>query len=114
MQIDNRLLDDFARVAGGALAALVGVKDEVDVMLRQQLEKVLASMELVPREEFEAVKEMAAKARAEQDALRARIEALEARLGVAAPKAKPARKRGRRKAKPATGAKGGAEPPSSA
>lgn len=113
MQIDNRLLDDFARVAGGALAALVGVKDEVEVMLRQQLEKVLASVELVPREEFDAVKEMAAKARAEQDALSARIEALEAQLGVAPPKAKPARKRPRRKAKPATEATGG-EPPSSA
>ncbi|MEE9139667.1 MAG: accessory factor UbiK family protein [Alphaproteobacteria bacterium] len=100
MQTDNRLLDDFARVASGAVGTLVGVKDEVEVLLRQQFEKILGRMELVSREEFEAVKAMAAKARAEQEKLVARIEALEARLAAAPRKArKPAAKAGARKAK---------------
>ena len=83
MQTDNRLLDDVARVASGALGTLAGVKDEIEILLRQQFEKVLANMELVSRDEFEAVKEMAAKARTEQEDLQTRLEALEARLAAA-------------------------------
>ena len=80
MQTQNRLLDDLARVAGGALSTLAGIKDEIEALLRQQVERLLGDMELVNREEFEAVKAMAAKARAEQEALVARIRKLEAEL----------------------------------
>ena len=92
MQTENKILDDLARVATGALGALSGVREEVEAQLRQQFEKILDQMDLVTREEFEAVKAMAAKARAEQEALAARVTALEARRGVGAkpPSAKPA------------------------
>jgi hypothetical protein len=83
MQSRNPLLDDLARVAAGAMSALSGVKDEVESRLREQLERVLAGMDLVSRDEFEAVKAMAAKARAEQEDLAARVAALEARFGGA-------------------------------
>ncbi|NVJ91994.1 MAG: accessory factor UbiK family protein [Methylocystaceae bacterium] len=77
MQSKNRIFDDVAKVASGAVSTLTGVRDEVDGLIRQQIERVIADMDMVPREEFEAVKAMAAKARSEQDSLLARIEALE-------------------------------------
>jgi BMFP domain-containing protein YqiC len=86
MQIDNRFLDDFARVASGALGLAARIKDELAVTLRQQLDNVLGGIELVTREEFEAVKDMAAKARAEQEVLAERLAALEARSGKDRPK----------------------------
>jgi BMFP domain-containing protein YqiC len=55
MQSQNRFFDDLARVAAGAAGALTGVRDEVQSRLRDQLEKALAGMDLVTREEFEAV-----------------------------------------------------------
>jgi BMFP domain-containing protein YqiC len=82
MQSENRLFDDLARVATGALGALTGVRDEVETRLRDQFERILGRMNLVRREEFDAVQAMAAKARAEQEALEARVAALEARLGI--------------------------------
>jgi BMFP domain-containing protein YqiC len=82
MQSQNRFFDDLSRVASGALGTLAGVKGEVEARLREQLERVLAGMDLVRREEFEAVKEMAAKARAEQEDLERRVAALEARLAA--------------------------------
>lgn len=83
MQTDNKLLDDLARVAAGAFGTIFGMKDEVEAQLRQQFERVLSRMDVVTREEFEAVREMAAKARSEQEAMAARLEALEQRLGPA-------------------------------
>ena len=80
MQSQNRIFDDIARVAAGAVGAISGVRDEIEARLRDQLERVLAGMDLVSREEFEAAKAMAAKAREEQERLARRIEALEARL----------------------------------
>jgi BMFP domain-containing protein YqiC len=80
MQSQNRFFDDMARVAAGAVGALAGVRGEIETRLRDQLERVLAGMDLVTREEFEAVKAMAAKAREEQEVLLQRIETLEARL----------------------------------
>lgn len=80
MQTKNRLFDDVAKVASGAASTLTGLKGEVDNVIRQQIERVMAEMDVVPRDEFDAVKAMAAKARDEQDALIARIEALEAEL----------------------------------
>src|SRR5579863_2382612 len=83
MQSQNRFFDDLARVASGAVGAISGVRGELEQRLRDQLERVLAGMDLVSREEFEAVKAMAAKARTEQEALQARIEELEGRLASA-------------------------------
>ena len=80
MQVDNRLLDDLARVASGAFGALSGVRGEVEARLKHQFERILSEMDLVPREEFDAVKAMAAKARQEQEALEKRVAALEAAL----------------------------------
>jgi BMFP domain-containing protein YqiC len=84
MQSENRLFDDLARVATGALGALTGMRDEVESRLRDQVERILGRMNLVRREEFDAVQAMAAKARAEQEALERRVAELEARLGPAA------------------------------
>ena len=80
MQTQNRIFDDLARVAAGAMSTLSGVRSEVESRLREQLERVLAGMDLVSREEFEAVKAMAAKARAEQEDLQKRIAELESEL----------------------------------
>jgi BMFP domain-containing protein YqiC len=80
MAIDNRILDDLAKVAAGALSGVSGVKQEVESRLRQQFERILSGMDLVKREEFEVVKAMAAKARSEQEDLAVRLEKIEARL----------------------------------
>jgi len=82
MQTQNRFLDDIARVAAGALGTLSGVKTEVETRLREQFEKVLAGMDLVSRDEFEAVKAMATKARSEQEDLVKRVAELESKLGA--------------------------------
>ncbi|MCW8836340.1 MAG: accessory factor UbiK family protein [Rhodospirillales bacterium] len=80
MRGNNRLFDDIAKVTGGAAGALGGLKDELDSFLRQHLERVLSDMDLVPREEFEVARAMAAKARAGQEALEKRVAALEAQV----------------------------------
>ncbi len=77
MQSQSRFFDDLARVAAGAVGTLSGVKSEVESRLREQLERVLAGMDLVTRDEFEAVKAMAANARAEQEDLAKRVAELE-------------------------------------
>jgi BMFP domain-containing protein YqiC len=82
MQSQNRFFDDIARMAAGAAGALTGVRGEVEARFRDQLERILAGMDLVSREEFEAAKAMAAKARNEQEILLRRIEALETRLAA--------------------------------
>lgn len=87
MQTRSPIFDDFAKLANGALGALTGLRTEIELLVRQQFEKFLSDMNLVPREEFDAVKEMAAKAREEQEALAARVALLEAKL---ASKVKPA------------------------
>lgn len=90
MQTQNKLFDDLAKVANGAVSTVMGMKDEMDGMIRQRIERFLADADLVPREEFEAVKAMAAKAREENEALAARIAKLES--AAAKPKRAPARK----------------------
>mgnify|MGYP000430157952 CR=1 FL=1 len=80
MQNDSRLFDDLAKLATNAAGALTGVRDEFEGLMRQQAERLIAQMDLVPREDFEVVREMAQKAREENEALKARIEALEAKL----------------------------------
>lgn len=78
MQVDNKILDDLARVAGGALGAFSSLREEAEGHLRAQLERVLSRMDVVGREEHEAVRAMAAKARAEQEAMAERLATLEA------------------------------------
>ena len=90
MQNQNRFFEDLSRVAGGAMGALSGFKAEFETMVRQQAERWFATLDLVPRDEFETVRDMAAKARLEQEALTERLAALEARLAEL--EAKPARK----------------------
>jgi BMFP domain-containing protein YqiC len=94
MQSQNRILDDLARVAAGAIGTLTGVKSEVEARLREQLERVLAGMDLVSRDEFEAVKAMAAKARSEQEELQQRLAQLETRLAALATPETPTRPAG--------------------
>ncbi|RCS25544.1 hypothetical protein DUT91_01780 [Phyllobacterium salinisoli] len=76
----NRVLDELAKLVTDAAGAAQGVRREVETAMRAQVERILNSMDVVQREDFEAVREMAAKARTENSALTARIEALEARL----------------------------------
>ena len=80
MQTRGRVFDDMARLANGAVGALAGAGGELEALIRAQIEKLLANMDLVRRDEFEAVKAMAVKARAEQERLEARLAALEAKL----------------------------------
>lgn len=80
MQTQSRLFDDLARVAGGALGALSGVREEIELLVRGRLESLLADMDLVSRDEFETVKAMAAEARAENERLAARIAELESKI----------------------------------
>jgi len=80
MQTQNKVLDDISRVANSAMGALSGVKGEAETLIKQQLEKLLCDMDLVTREEFEAVKAMASEARVQQEKLHAKIAELEAKL----------------------------------
>ncbi len=100
MQTSNRLFDDFARMASGAMSAASGVRGEFESLVRRQLERVLERMELVGSDEFDAVKEMAAKARTEQEALAKRVSALEASGPGKSPRARktPTKKRATKKA----------------
>tara|TARA_R110002049_G_scaffold238715_1_gene411796 strand:- start:179 stop:457 length:279 start_codon:yes stop_codon:yes gene_type:complete len=78
----NRLLDELAKVMTDAAGAAQGVRREMETAMRSQLERLLNSMDLVKREEFEAVRDMAVKAREENDALAARLDALEQKLSA--------------------------------
>ena len=79
-QTSNRLLDEFAKLMTDLAGVGQGVRREVETAFKSQAERFIGEMELVQREEFEAVREMAARARDENEALKARIAALEARL----------------------------------
>lgn len=92
MQSDNRIFDDFVKLVNGAAGTFAGMAREGEAAARERFKSLVGGMDFVARDEFEAVKAMAAAARDENDALRARIEALEAKLGGdggAAPAAKP-------------------------
>lgn len=104
MALDNRLLDDMARMASGAAGTLFGVRDEAEIRFRRSLERVLERLDLVTREEFEAVKDMAAAARAEQERLAETVAALEARLQELDAQSKPRKRSGGTKASGGRGA----------
>jgi len=80
-QTSNRFFDEMARLMNDAAGAAQGMKREVDSVLRGQAERILRDLDLVKREEFEAVRDMARLAREENETLKARIAALEAKLG---------------------------------
>lgn len=83
MQTQNRFLDDMAKVAASALGGVTTMRHEIEGRLREQFSRLLSGMELVSRDEFNAVKAMAAEARLEQERLRQRLAQLEAELADA-------------------------------
>ena len=76
-QYDNRLLDDVAKLFTSAAGAAQGLRQEIESIVKGQAERLMADLDLVSRDEFDAVQAMAAKAREENEALKARIESLE-------------------------------------
>src|SRR3990172_2799614 len=82
-QTSNRIFDEMARLMNDAAGVAQGVRREFDTLFRTQAERVLRDLDVVSREDFEAVKEMARRAREENEALQARIAALEAKVGKA-------------------------------
>ena len=77
MRTNNKILDDLTRIAASTFGTFQGVRDEVEVKLRDQLERVLSSLDLVTREEFDAVKAMVGKARDDNEELKKRLDKLE-------------------------------------
>lgn len=108
MQSENRIFDDLAKMINGIAGTVAGAGREAEAAMRERAKEFVGRMDFVSREEFEAVKEMAAKARAEAETLKARLDKLEgaakpaaAPKAAAAPKpaAKPAAKSAPRKPK---------------
>jgi BMFP domain-containing protein YqiC len=87
VQTTNRFFDEAARLMNDAAGVAQGVRREFETLFRSQAERILRDLAVVQREEFEAVKEMARLAREENEALKARIAALEAKLAAANPTA---------------------------
>ena len=82
-QTSNRFFDEMARLMNDAAGVAQGVRREFDTLFRTQAERILRDLDVVKREEFEAVKDMARLAREENEALKARIAALEAKAAEA-------------------------------
>jgi BMFP domain-containing protein YqiC len=85
VQTTGRIYDEIARLMNDAAGVAQGVRREFDTVMRAQAERILRDLDVVHREELEAVKEMARLAREENEALKARVAALEAKLGTAPP-----------------------------
>ncbi|WP_374524702.1 accessory factor UbiK family protein [Sphingopyxis sp.] len=102
MQSENRFFDDLAKMVNGIAGTVAGAGREAESAMRERAKEFVGRMDFVSREEFEAVKQMAAKARAEAEALKARLDKLEGAAKPAA--AKPAA------AKPAAAPKAAAKP----
>ena len=94
-QTSNRIFDEMARLMNDAASVAQGVKREAETAFRAQMERFVADLDLVKREDFYVVREMASRARAENEALKGRVAALERVLGGA-----PRPKRPSRRAKP--------------
>ncbi|HKC02316.1 MAG TPA: accessory factor UbiK family protein [Sphingomicrobium sp.] len=95
MQSENKMFDDLVKMVNGFAGTMAGVGREAESSAREKMREWMAGSDFVGRDEFEAVKAMAAAARDENEALKARIVALEAKAGGAAkraPKAKPGAK----------------------
>ena len=80
MQTRNPFIDDLTKMANGAMGALTGMKDEVGNRLRDQIAKILDGMDIPRRDEFDAVKAMAVKAREENEKLKKQLAELQAKL----------------------------------
>ena len=93
MQTDNRILDGMARFFTNAAGAAQAFKAEMETMMKARFERLIAELDFVPREEFDNVKAMAAKARGENEKLAARVTELEKVLGIASPKTAGASRR---------------------
>ena len=93
MQTDNRFLDGMAKFLTNAAGAAQAFKAEMETVMKGRIEKMISDLDFVPRDEFEAVKTMAAKARAENEKLASRLAELEAKLGMGKPKVGPRRPR---------------------
>jgi len=87
-QTSNRFFDEMARLMNDAAGVAQGVRREVDGLFRSQVERILREFNVVQREEFEAFKEMVRLAREENEALKARLDALEAKTEKPAKKIK--------------------------
>ncbi|MEO8618090.1 MAG: accessory factor UbiK family protein [Sphingomicrobium sp.] len=91
MQSQNRMLDDLVKMVNGVAGTMAGMGREAEGSMREKMREWVGGMEFVSREEFEAVKAMAAAARDENEALKARLDAIEhsnkAKPAVKAPKA---------------------------
>jgi BMFP domain-containing protein YqiC len=85
VQTTGRIYDEIAKLMNDAAGVAQGVRREFDTVMRTQAERILRDLDVVHREELEAVKEMARLAREENEALKARVAALEAKLGGAVP-----------------------------
>ena len=92
MQSENRLFDDFVKMVNGVAGTMAGMGREAEANAREKMREWMAGMDFVSRDEFDAVKAMAAKAREENEALQKRIAALEAKHGGPGEKPKAARK----------------------
>lgn len=90
MQSENRLFDDLVKLVNGAAGTVAGMAREGESAARERAREWIGGLDFVAREEFDAVKAMAAAARDDADALAARVAALEARLAAIAPEAPPA------------------------
>jgi len=92
-QTSNRLFDEMARLMGDAASVAQGVRREAETVFRTQMERFVNDLDLVKREEFDVVREMASKAAVENEKLKKRVAELEARLGgeAASQPKKPAR-----------------------
>ena len=88
-QTSNRLLDEFAKLMTDAAGVAQGMRREVETAVRSQAERFLGELDVVQREEFEAVRDMAARAREENEALKKRLDALEAKASAAGRHAEP-------------------------
>jgi BMFP domain-containing protein YqiC len=89
MQSDNKIFDDFVKFMNGAAGTIAGMGREAESSARAKAKEWIGGLDFVSRDEFEAVKAMAAAARDDADALRARLDALEGKSGEAKPKAAP-------------------------
>ena len=98
-QTSNRIFDELAKVLTNAAGAAQGVRGEVEVMFKNQAERILNDLDVVKREEFDVVRDMAAKAREENEQLTQRITDLETELAALKPKPKPKRAPAKRTAR---------------
>ena len=99
MQSENKMFDDFVKMVNGLAGTMAGMGREAEASAREKMREWIGGQDFVGRDEFEAVKAMAAAARDENEALKARLAALEAKAGGPAAAA-PGARRGGRKAKP--------------